>query len=203
MSNVFRGIVGVAFITAGFFAIGTHATSKNLSCQKIEANTANCFAESKTLAGWMDSRYTYQGIRSAQITLVRAPLRGKNFNSPKTIVEMHPLFLIDQAGYKSKLKIVDDRHEPTVTKIAQQANQFLQSTQTTISIDISGSGPTVDYTENGGFSRAGSGIIPGGNIIFGILFIIIGMIIILWHLIWSWGMDRWLEDSWPPEIPKS
>jgi hypothetical protein len=195
MSNILRGIIGIAFITGGLFSIGTHATSKNLFCQKSEANTANCFAESKTLAGWMDRRYEYPGIRSVQITLIKESLKGKKFNSPKTIVEIHSLYLTNQAGHRSKLKIVDDRHEPTVTKIAQQANQFLQSTQATTSIDISGSGSTIDYTENGSFSRASSGIIPGGNIIFGILFITIGMIVILWHLIWSWGVDRWLEGS--------
>jgi hypothetical protein len=86
------------------------------------------------VAGWgQPGINVYPEIRQAKVALVNA-------TSSSQKVKLYPVMLITKAGQGLRLAEVSRDSESTSNEIANQINQFLQSTQNKTSIDIRSGG---------------------------------------------------------------
>jgi hypothetical protein len=120
--------------------IAQYPTSRQIRCEKIQLQPplANCQVRLKTLSSWGSYRKDYGAIKQAKVMTVNAKRRpGKRSSSlaEHVIVQLYPVFMVDQSGRSQKLEKIEP-HEPTATSITTQVNQFLQGSELSLRIDI-------------------------------------------------------------------
>jgi hypothetical protein len=129
MNKLLPNILGITLLTGGIASFGSYPKSAQLSCQKAQVHTAI-----NTVAGWGKSGINeYPEIRQAKVALIKAKISSNQVN-------LYQVMLISKAGQGLRLEEVSRDSESTSTDIANQINQFLQSNQTKIAIDIRGGG---------------------------------------------------------------
>jgi hypothetical protein len=194
MSKLLSTILGIAFLSCGTILIGSYPRSAQLICQKVQTHIADCRTEVNTIAGWGASGIDqYMEIRQAKVALVtakRARSRTKTSFSTTTygnfqIVKLYPIFLTDRTGHKFKLEKVIQHHEPTAHRIVDGINQFIQSSQTEIIIDLNS-----DWPENSNKENNIQQQIVGQHIILGSILSFMGVLLLLLPWLFPWLKER-------------
>jgi hypothetical protein len=127
-------VAGMLFLRVGIYSLGCYPQRQQLKCQKTRTNVANCQMEVKTWAGWSsnepDSQKQYLGIDRARVNSETAfAKRGKS-------KKIYSAYVI--SGHDGKrIKRTVGESEFIVLEIVDRINQFLQSSQTNATIDLS------------------------------------------------------------------
>jgi hypothetical protein len=126
-------IAGILFLGAGIYALGSYPQKQQLNCQKPGTNVANCQMEIKTWAGWStndpDSQQQYVGIERARVN--SETISTKEGKSKK----LYSVYVV--SGYDGKqIKRTAGEDIFIDLEIADRINQFLRSSQTITSIDL-------------------------------------------------------------------